>query len=124
MKTQLLSLAAGTLLSAALFANAHAATPSERWIAESRAALEASINAAGLADDGKAVAITIKAAEDQKGYAPRIVRSSGSTDYDAAVREAVKTVKLGAPPVELRGRGVTFTLGTASAGGASSAGAR
>ena len=118
MKTQLTTLAAGALLSAVLLTTAQAATPAERWIADSRAAIAARLDAAGLADDGKVVAVTIKASEDQKGYAPRIVRSSGSPASDDAVRAAVKTVQLGAPPVELRGRGVTFTLGEASAVGA------
>ena len=118
MKTQRLSLAAGALLSVASLTSAFAATAADRWIADSRAALQARVAEAGLADDGKAVAIRIKATSDDKRYAPKVERSSGSADYDVAVRDALKGVKLTAPPVELNGRGVTFTLGQPAAGAA------
>lgn len=121
MKTQLLSLAAGALLSAASLTAAFAATAADRWISDSRAALQARVAEAGLADDGKAVAIRIKATGDDKRYAPTIERSSGSADYDLAVRGALKGVKLPAPPVELNGRRVTFTLGQPAAGAANGA---
>jgi|GEM_PF-1554214 len=118
MKTQLLSLAAGALLSVASLASAQAATASDRWLADARAALEAKVAAAGLHDDGKAVVIKIKATADTKRYAPTVERSSGSADFDVAVRDAIKGVKLAPPPVELNGRGVSFTLGQTVAGAA------
>lgn len=119
MKTQLLPLAAGALLSVATLSNAFAATPSEQWLAEARAALQARVAAAGLHDDGKTVAIRLKATADDKRYAPAVARSSGSADYDQAVRGALAGIKLPAPPIELNGRGVTFTLGTVALGPAS-----
>ena len=119
MKTQLLSLAAGALLSAASLAPAQAATAADRWLADARTALEAKVASAGLHDDGKAVVIKIRATADNKRYAPTVERSSGSADFDLAVRDALKGVKLAPPPVELNGRGVSFTLGEAAAGGAS-----
>lgn len=121
MKTQLIALAAGALLSAASLTSAYAATASDRWIVEARAALQAKVAEAGLADDGKAVVIRIKATADDKRYAPAVERSSGSADYDLAVRDALDGVKLPAPPVELNGRRVTFTLGQPAAGAVSGA---
>ncbi len=111
MKTQLTSLAAGALLSALSLSTAFAATASDRWIADARAVLQARVADAGLADDGKTVAIRLKATADDKRYAPAVARSSGSADFDLAVRDALSGVKLPAPPIELNGRGVTFTLG-------------
>jgi hypothetical protein len=111
MKTQFLGLAAGALLSVAAASTALAATAADRWIAEAGAALQARVARAGLADDGKAVAIRIKATADDKRYAPKVARTSGSADFDNAVRESLDGVKLPLPPIELNGRGVTFTLG-------------
>lgn len=121
MKTQLLGLAAGALLSVAAASTALAATAADRWIAEATAKLQARVAEAGLADDGKAVGIRIKATSDDKRYAPSVARTSGSADFDNAVREALDGVKLPAPPVELNGRGVTFTLGQATDGAHSGA---
>jgi hypothetical protein len=118
MKTQLTALAAGALLSVASISTAFAATAADRWIADARAALQARVAEAGLADDGKAVAIRIKATSDDKRYAPSVERSSGSSDFDLAVRDSLRGVKLPAPPIELNGRGVTFTLGAPAAGAA------
>ena len=119
MKTQLLPLAAGALLSVASLSTALAASASDQWLAEARAALQARVAAAGLDDDGKTVAIRLKATADDKRYAPTVARSSGSADYDVAVRGALAGVKLPAPPIELNGRGVTFTLGQTAADPAS-----
>lgn len=121
MKTQRLSLAAGALLSALSISTAFAATASDRWIADARAVLQARVAEAGLADDGKTVSIRIKATADDKRYAPSVARSSGSADFDQAVRDSLDGVKLPRPPIELNGRGVTITLGE-TAGGATTGG--
>jgi len=122
LKSEILALAAGALLAAAAITPSQAATAVDRWIADSQYALQSRVAQAGLADDGKAVTIRIKATADDKRYAPQVERSSGSADFDIAVREALKGVKLAPPPVEITGRGVTFTLGeTAPAGASASA---
>lgn len=118
MKTQLLPLAAGALLSVASLSTAFAASDSEQWLADARAALQARVAAAGLDDDGKTVAIRVNASPDSRRYAPSVARSSGSPDFDVAVRAALTGVRLPAPPVSLNGRGVTFTLGQPAADGA------
>lgn len=121
MKTQLTTLAAGLLLSAALGAAAHASPASDRWVADASAALQARVAQAGLADDGKAVTIRIKAVRDYREYSPRVKESSGSTDYDNAVRDALKGVRLPVPPTELTGRAVAFTLGQPATGASAAA---
>lgn len=121
MKTQLTSLAAGLLLSAALGAAAHASPASDQWVADARTALQSRVADAGLADDGKAVVIRIKAVRDYKDYAPAVKETSGSSDYDKAVRDALKGVRLPAPPSELSGRTVAFTLGQPATGASAAA---
>lgn len=116
MKTQLIALATGALLSATALTTAFAATASDRWLADTRQSLEARVAEAGLNDDGKSVVIRIKATDDHKRYAPTIERSSGSADFDIAVRDSLKGIKLAQPPIELHGRGVTFTLGQVDTG--------
>lgn len=118
MKTQLTSLAAGALLSAVALSAALAGSTGDAWLAEARATLQARVAEAGLDDDGKVVAIRIKASDNVRDYRPVVARSSGSLDYDAAVTASLKGVKLPAPPIEISGRGVTFTLGTPAAGAA------
>jgi hypothetical protein len=116
MKTQLITLAAGLLLSTASATAANATPASDQWVADASVALQARVADAGLADDGKAVVIRIKAVRDYKDYAPSVKESSGSADYDQAVRNALKGVRLPAPPNELSGRAVAFTLGQPVAG--------
>lgn len=116
MKIQLFPLVAGALLSVAAATSVHATPAADQWVAESRATLQARVAEAGLADDGKAVTIRVKAVRDHKDYAPSVKQSSGSTDYDAAVRAALKGVRLPAPPAELNGRSVAFTLGEPASG--------
>lgn len=122
MKTELLALTAGALLAAATITPVQAATAVDRWIADSQYTLQSRVAQAGLADDGKVVTIRIKATADDKRYAPKVEHSSGSADFDIAVGEALKGVKLAPPPVEINGRGVTFILGETPAGGASTGG--
>lgn len=118
MKTQLTSLAAGALLSAISLTAALAGPAGDAWLADARATLQARVAEAGLADDGKVVAIRIKASESFHDYRPAVARSSGSLDYDAAVTASLRGVRLPAPPIEISGRGVTFTLGAPAAGAA------
>ena len=112
---QIAAFVGATLLSAASMTLAHAASASDAWIAQTRAALAEKIAAAGLDDDGKAVAIRLSISGSPGGDSLRIVRSSGSGDFDAAAKAAAKKADLKRPPRELIGRTVIFTLGDPAA---------
>ncbi|HYE46418.1 MAG TPA: TonB C-terminal domain-containing protein [Caulobacter sp.] len=107
--TRLLPLAGALLLAAAATA-AHASPASDAWIAKTRAALEAKIAEAGLADDGKSVKIRVKLGS-AGADAVLIAETSGSADFDSAVKAAAKRTDVPRPPSDLVGRSVTFTLG-------------
>lgn len=124
MKTELFALAAGVLLSAATLTVAQASPAGETWLAEARAALEARLLGDAVPDAGRTVVVRLNATGEPKSYNPTIVGSSGSLEYDAATRQALKGLKLKTPPAELRGRKVTFTLGEAQTAGASTAASR
>lgn len=115
-KCQLLAFVGATVLSAASMTLAHAGTTSDAWIAQTKAAFADKIAAAGLNDDGKAVAIRLSISGSPGADTLRVVRSSGSGDFDAAAKAAVKDADLKRPPRELIGRTVTFTLGDPAAG--------
>ena len=117
MKTcQILAFTGAVVLSAAAQTLAFAGSASDAWIAQTRAAFAEKIAAAGLDDDGKAVGIRLSISGSPGGDSLRIVRSSGSGDFDTAAKAAVKDADLKRPPRELIGRTVTFTLGDPAAG--------
>ncbi len=124
MKTEMIALAAGALLSAATLTVAKASPAGDRWLADARAVLEARLLADAVPDSGRTVVVRLNATGEPKSYNPTIVGSSGSLDYDAATRAALKGLKLKIPPAELRGRRVTFTLGETQVAGASAPAAR
>eukprot|EP01030_Chromulinospumella_sphaerica_P024964 gene24964-25077_t len=95
---------------------AHAGSASDAWIAQTKAAFAEKIAAAGLNDDGKAVALKVTISARPEGNTLRVVRSSGSGDFDSAAKAAVRDADLKRPPAELIGRTVTFTLGDPAAG--------
>ncbi|MES2033219.1 MAG: TonB C-terminal domain-containing protein [Pseudomonadota bacterium] len=111
MKTQIIAFAAGALLAVVPLAAAQASADADRWLAESQAALQARITQAGLNDDGRVVVIRIKASESFRDYGAQVAESSGSADFDNAVKTALKGVRLSTPPIDLSGRRVSFTLG-------------
>ncbi|MDB5471452.1 MAG: hypothetical protein JWR84_3012 [Caulobacter sp.] len=115
-RCQLLAFVGATALSAASMTLAHAGSASDAWIAQTRAAFADRIAAAGLADDGKTVGIRLNISGSPGGDSLRVVRSSGSGDFDVAAKAAVKDTDLKRPPRELIGRTVTFTLGDPAAG--------
>jgi TonB family protein len=116
MSKTLLAFAGAAVLSAASLTLAHASAASDAWIAQTKAAFAEKIAAAGLADDGKAVALKVTISANPDGNSLRVVRTSGSGDFDAAAKAAVKDADLKRPPSELVGRTVTFTLGDPAAG--------
>lgn len=122
MKTQILAFAAGALLAVAPFAAAQASPDADRWLADSQAALQARVAQAGLDNDGRVVVIRIKASDSFRDYGAQVAETSGSADFDNAVKTALKGVRLTTPPVDLSGRRVSFALGEAPASGPSSAG--
>ncbi len=115
-KSHLLVFAGAALLSAASLTLAHASPASDAWIAQTKAAFAERIAAAGLDDDGKAVALKLTISAGQGGNSLRVVGASGSGDFDTAVKAAVKDAELKRPPPELVGRTVTFILGDPDAG--------
>jgi len=124
MKTELISLAAGALLSAVTLTLAHATPAGDQWLAETRVALEARLTGDAVPDAGRVVTVRLTATDEPRASDPQIVGSSGSLDYDAAARKALAGLKLTPPPIELRSRQVTFTLGRTTTAGASADGAR
>ncbi|MDO9336133.1 MAG: TonB C-terminal domain-containing protein [Caulobacter sp.] len=102
---------AGALLLATLGATAaNASAATDAWVAKTKAALQAKVEAAGLADDGKVVKIKVRL--DYAGAeAVQVAQTSGSADFDNAVKSAAKEADVPRPPSELVGRSVTFTLG-------------
>lgn len=102
---------AGALLLAALSASAANASPaSDAWVAKTKAALQAKVEAAGLADDGKSVKIKLRLGSSGPSSVV-IAETSGSADFDSAVKGAAKNTDVPRPPSDLVGREVTFTLG-------------
>jgi len=102
--------AAGALLIAAASTAAFASPASDAWVAKARAALEAQVAEAGLTDDGKVVKIRVKLGS-AGADAVLIAETSGSADFDTAVKAAAKKADLPRPSSDLVGRSVTFTLG-------------
>lgn len=121
MKTELLSLAAGALLSAATLTIALASPAGDQWLADARGVLEARLTGDAVPDVGRKVVVRLTATSEPRTYNLRIVGTSGSPEYDDAARRAFAGVRLQSPPEDLRGRGVTFTLGDVSTAGASTA---
>lgn len=115
MKTELLALATGALLSAATLTYAHASPAGDQWLADARAAIEARLTGDAVPDAGRTVVVRLNATGEPRTYNPRIVRSSGSLEYDLATRRALDGLRLRTPPAELRGRPITFTLGEPAA---------
>lgn len=102
---------AGALLIAIGGASAANASPaSDAWLAKTRAALQAKVEAAGLADDGKTVKIKLRLGSAGPDSIT-VARSSGSADFDNAVKAAAKATDVSRPPSDLVGRAVNFTLG-------------
>jgi outer membrane biosynthesis protein TonB len=102
---------AGALLLAGLGASAANASPaSDAWVAKTKAALQAKVAAAGLADDGKSVKIKLRLGSAGPSSVV-IAETSGSADFDTAVKGAAKDTDVPRPPSDLVGREVTFTLG-------------
>lgn len=121
MKTELIALAAGALLSVATLTIAHASPAGDQWLADARATLEGRLAGDAVPDAGRRVVVKLNATTEPRTYNLRIVGTSGSPEYDDAARRAFAGVKLARPPEDLRGRGVTFTLGDPSAAGAPAA---
>jgi len=111
MTKSFLAFAGAATLSLAAHSLALASPAADTWIAQAHAAFEASLADAGLADDGKAVALRVTISADPDDATLRIVRTSGSQDFDSAAKAAAGKAKLKRPPAELVGRTVTFTLG-------------
>lgn len=105
-----ISLAGGLLIAASTATLALASPAADAWVAKTKASLDAQVASQGLADDGRSVRIRVKVAPDGAGGLT-IVESSGSADYDAAVKAAARKADVSRPPAELVGRTVTFTLG-------------
>ncbi len=102
---------AGALLIAIAGASAANASPgSDAWVAKTRAALQAKVEAAGLADDGKTVKIRLRL-NSAGADSVQVAQTSGSADFDNAVKGAAKDTDLTRPPSDLVGRTVIFTLG-------------
>lgn len=111
MKTELIALAAGALLSATTLTVAQASPAGDQWLANARATLEARLAADAVPDAGRRLVIKLNATTEPRAYNLRILHTSGSAEYDDAARRAFSGIRLGRPPEELRGRSVTFTLG-------------
>lgn len=110
--TRILSLAGALLIATAAVSAAHAGPASDAWLSKSRADLEAKVSQAGLADNGKVVKIRVRL--NARGVDQVLIaQSSGSTDFDNAVK-AQAAKGLTAPPSELAGRSVVFTIGGAA----------
>ncbi len=102
---------AGALLIATLgVSSANASPASDAWVAKTKAALQARVEAAGLADDGKTVKIKLRLGSSGADSV-QIAETSGSSDFDTAVKGAAKAADLARTPSDLVGRTVTFTLG-------------
>lgn len=108
--TRLLPLAGALFIAAAASTAAFASPASDAWVAKARAAIEAQVAEAGLADDGKVVKIRVKLGSGGAD-AVLIAETSGSADFDTAVKTAAKKADLPRPSSDLVGRSVTFTLG-------------
>ena len=105
----------GALLVAAASVSVVQASPaSDAWVSRTSANLQSQVGAAGLSDDGKVVQLRVKVAPDGAG-ALIIAQTSGSRDFDDAVKAAARKASIARPPAELVGRTVTFRLGDSSA---------
>jgi TonB family protein len=108
------SFTGAVLIAAAAFTAANASPGSDAWVAKTKAALDSQVAAAGLADDGKAVEIRIKlGSAGADGVI--IAKTSGSRDFDDAIKAVARKANVSRPPSDLVGRTVTFTLGEGSA---------
>jgi TonB family protein len=104
------SLSIALLISAGAASAALASPGSDAWVAKTKTTLEAEVAQAGLADDGKSVKIRVKLASDGADGVT-VVSTSGSRDFDDAVKAAARKAAISRPPSDLVGRTVTFTLG-------------
>ena len=111
---RILPLAGALVLAAATVSVAEASPASDAWVSRTGAALQSQVGAAGLSDDGKVVQIRVKVAPDGAG-AVIVAGTSGSRDFDDAVKAAARKADIARPPAELVGRTVTFRLGDSSA---------
>lgn len=107
---RIIPLAGALLIAIAGASAANASAGSDAWVAKTKAALQAKVEAAGLADDGKTVKIRLRLGSSGADSVT-IAETSGSTDFDTAVKGAAKDADLSRPPSDLVGRTVTFTLG-------------
>lgn len=107
---RIIPLAGALLIAIAGTSAANASTGSDAWVAKTKAALQAKVEAAGLADDGKTVKIRLRLGSGG-AESVSIAESSGSADFDTAVKGAAKDTDVARPPSDLVGRTVTFTLG-------------
>lgn len=94
----------------AFASSAFASPASDAWVAKTRAALQAKIAEAGLADDGKTVQLRVRV-DSQGAGSVTIAGTSGSSDFDTAAKAAAKSADVSRPPAELVGRTVVFTVG-------------
>lgn len=108
--TRILPLAGALLLAIAAASAANASPASDAWVAKTKAALQAKVAEAGLADDGKSVKIKLRLGSAGPSSVV-IAETSGSADFDSAVKGAAKDTDVPRPPSDLVGREVTFTLG-------------
>ena len=110
MTKPLVSLAGALLITAFGASAAFAGPASDSWMAQTKAALQAKVEAAGLADDGRKVKLRLRLGAAGPNSV-KVAQTSGSLDFDSAVKAAAKDTDLSRPPSELVGRTVTFTLG-------------
>ena len=107
---RIISLAGALLLAVAGASAANASPASDAWVAKTKAALQAKVAEAGLADDGKSVKIKLRLGS-AGADSVQIAETSGSSDFDTAVKGVAKDTDVPRPPSDLVGRVVTFTLG-------------
>lgn len=107
---RIIPLAGALFIAVAGASAANASAGSDAWVAKTKAALQAKVEAAGLADDGKTVKIRLRLGSSGADSVT-IAETSGSTDFDTAVKSAAKDTDVARPPSDLVGRTVTFTLG-------------
>lgn len=111
---RLVSLTGALLIAIAGVTAAQASPASDAWVAKTTASLQSSVEQAGLAGDGKVVKIRLKLGS-AGASAVLIAETSGSADFDSAVKAAARKADLARPPSDLVGRTVTFTLGDPAA---------
>lgn len=107
---RIIPLTSALLIAAFGATSAFAGPASDAWVAQTKAALQAKVEAAGLADDGKTVKLRVRLGAAGPNSV-QVGQSSGSVDFDNAVKSAAKDTDVSRPPSELVGRTVVFTLG-------------